>query len=214
MTSRFDRLKREIWNLPNMITIGRVLLIPPVLLLIDKSDPYLCVLSMLLFMLASALDLADGWLARRQGLVTVFGKFMDPLADKIMVTALLVYLVADARVPAWMVALLLTREFYISGLRLLAASDGVVIAASSGGKLKTAFQLVGICFLLVHYRYRLPFTDDSIDFNKIGLVLLFFSILASLSSAWSYTRDFGAAMRASRADSDPEDVDAGAPQDD
>ncbi|MEZ4452329.1 MAG: CDP-diacylglycerol--glycerol-3-phosphate 3-phosphatidyltransferase [Nannocystaceae bacterium] len=195
---RFDAFKREILNAPNMITIGRLFLIPPVLVLIDKTDPYKCVYAMGIFMLASILDLVDGWLARRSGLETVFGKFVDPLADKIMVAAVLVYLVGEDRVPAWMVVLLITREFYISGLRSLASSEGVVIAAGAGGKAKTVFQLVGICFLLVHYRYRMLGTDAWVDFNKVGIVVLGISLLASVISAIQYTFGFKDAMATQR----------------
>ncbi|MCB9752531.1 MAG: CDP-diacylglycerol--glycerol-3-phosphate 3-phosphatidyltransferase [Myxococcales bacterium] len=201
MSSRFDRFKREILNLPNMITIGRLFMIPPVLLLIDRSDPFKCLIAMLVFMIASALDIADGWLARRQGLVTVFGKFMDPLADKIMVMALLVYLVADGRVPAWIVVLLLAREFYISGIRLIAVSENVVIAAGPGGKAKTALQLVGICFILVHYQYRMPWVGETtMDFGVVGFVLLLLSIIMSYYSAVEYTVLFGQGMANKRAD--------------
>ncbi len=200
MTTRYQRLKREVMNAPNMITIGRVFLIPPVLLLIDKTDPYKCVYAMLIFMLASVLDLVDGWLARRSGLVTVFGKFVDPLADKIMVAALLIYLVADGRVPAWMVVVLLTRDFYIQGLRTLASQSGVVIAAGAGGKAKTVFQLVGICFLLVHYPYRMLGTTDYLDFHTVGILTLGISIIASLISAVQYTLGFGKALAEQRGD--------------
>lgn len=191
---KYERFRREVLNLPNMITIGRLFLIPPVLLLIDKTDPLRCVAAALLFMLASVLDLIDGWLARRSGLVTVFGKFVDPLADKIMVAAVLVYLVMDDRVPAWLVVLLLTREFYINGLRSLASSENIIIAASQGGKAKTAFQMTGICFVLMHYRYRLPFLEEMLDFNRIGLILLGMSVFASLLSAVDYTLGFREAL--------------------
>nr|WP_263429310.1 CDP-diacylglycerol--glycerol-3-phosphate 3-phosphatidyltransferase [Nannocystis pusilla] len=177
-----------------MITIGRVFLIPPVLMLIDKTDPWRCVMASLLFTVASLLDLIDGWLARRSGLVTVFGKFVDPLADKIMVAAVLVYLVMDDRAPAWLVVLLLTREFYINGLRSLASSENIIIAASAGGKAKTAFQLTGISFLLMHYRYRLPGIEEALDFNRVGLVLLGLSVFVSIISAVDYTFGFREAL--------------------
>lgn len=191
---RYEGFRREILNLPNMITIGRVFLIPPVLMLIDKTDPWRCVMAALLFTVASVLDLIDGWLARRSGLVTVFGKFVDPLADKIMVSAVLVYLVMDDRAPAWLVVLLLTREFYINGLRSLASSENIIIAASQGGKAKTAFQLTGISFLLMHYRYRLPGLDEALDFNRVGLVLLGLSVFVSFISAVDYTIGFRQAL--------------------
>lgn len=190
----YERFRREVLNLPNMITIGRLFLIPPVLWMMERSDPLLCIYSGLTFMVAGVLDLIDGWLARRAGLVTVFGKFVDPLADKIMVAAVLVYLAVDERMPAWLVALLLTREFYINGLRTLASSEGVVIAANAGGKAKTAFQMVGICFLLVHYRYRLPGFEEMIDFHRMGLVMIGISVALSVLSAVVYTLGFGEAM--------------------
>jgi CDP-diacylglycerol--glycerol-3-phosphate 3-phosphatidyltransferase len=191
---RYERFRREVLNLPNMITIGRLFLIPPVLLWMDIADPSLCVMSSLVFMLAAVLDIIDGWLARRAGLVTVFGKFVDPLADKVMVAAVLVYLAADGRMPPWLVAILLTREFYINGLRSLASSEGMVIAASAGGKAKTAFQMVGICFLLVHYRYRMPGFDEMIDFHRIGLIMLSLSVFLSVLSAVEYTFHFRGAL--------------------
>lgn len=191
---RYERFRREVLNLPNMITIGRLFLIPPVLWWMDIVDPHLCVLSAMLFMLAAVLDIIDGWLARRAGLVTVFGKFVDPLADKMMVAAVLVYLAADGRMPPWLVAVLLIRDFYINGLRSLASSEGVVIAASAGGKAKTAFQMVGICMLLLHYRYRMPGFDAMVDFHRLGLVLLGLSVVLSLVSAVQYTLGFGEAM--------------------
>ena len=177
---RYERFRREVLNLPNMITIGRLFLIPPVLWWMDTVDPRLCVLSALLFMLAAGLDIIDGWLARRSGLVTVFGKFVDPLADKVMVAAVLVYLAALGRMPAWLVVVLLTREFYINGLRTLAISEGMVIAANAGGKAKTAFQMTGICFLLIHYRYRLPGFDEMIDFHRMGIIMVSLSMLLLL----------------------------------
>lgn len=191
---RYEGFRREILNLPNMITIGRLFLIPPVLMLIDKTDPWRCVLASALFTIASVLDLIDGWLARRAGLVTVFGKFVDPLADKIMVSAVLVYLVMDDRVPAWLVVLLLTREFYINGLRSLASSENIIIAASQGGKAKTAFQLTGISFVLMHFRYRLPGVEEALDFNRVGVVLLGLSVFVSLLSAVDYTFGFRQAL--------------------
>ncbi len=190
MSRRVDGFKKEILNLPNMITIGRLFLIPPVILLTDKTDPLKSFLAMCLFLLAGLLDIVDGWLARRRGLVTFFGKFMDPLADKIMVMALLVYLVVDARLQAWVVVVLLGREFYISGLRFLAFSEGVEIVAGAGGKAKTSFQLIGICMILVYYTYRVPIWGGWVDFHKMGSVLVYVSIGLSIFSALDYTRGF------------------------
>ena len=188
-----EGFKREILNAPNLITVGRILMIPPILMLVDKTDPFKGFLAMALFLIAGLLDLVDGWLARRQGLVTFFGKFADPLADKIMVMALLVYLTAEGRMPPGLVAILLGREFYISGLRMMAISEGVVIAAGAGGKAKTSFQVIGIAMVLIYFPYRAPW-GGWIDFNFVGLLFLYVSAVLSVWSAISYTRGFIAAL--------------------
>jgi CDP-diacylglycerol--glycerol-3-phosphate 3-phosphatidyltransferase len=186
---RLEGFKREILNAPNLITVGRILMIPPILLLVDKTDPFKGFLAMALFLIAGGLDLLDGWLARRQGLETFFGKFADPLADKIMVMALLVYLAAEDRMPPWLVAVLLGREFYISGLRTLAINEGVEIGAGAGGKAKTSFQVIGIACVLIYFPYRAPW-GGWVDFYDVGLLLLYVSGVLSIWSAVTYTQDF------------------------
>lgn len=199
--SRYDAFKREILNLPNLITIGRLFLIPPVLLFIDPTDPIRNFAAALLFALASGLDIVDGYLARRQNLVTVFGKFMDPLADKLMAMSVMIYLVYVGLLPPWLVVLMLGRDFYISGLRTVAASMGVVIAAGEGGKQKTVFQLVGICCVLARYAYVWPLTGGQfVDFQQIGMFFLYVSLLLSLGSAVQYTFDFRNTLRDQRGD--------------
>lgn len=211
--SRYDALKREILNLPNLITLGRLFLIPPVLVLIDPTDPIRNFIAALLFASASGLDILDGWLARRQNLVTVFGKFMDPLADKLMAMSVMIYLVYVDLLPPWLVVLMLGRDFYISGLRSVAATLGVVIAAGEGGKLKTVFQLMGICCILVRYEYRWPLyeplqavwprLDGFVDFHYIGMFFLYVSLLLSLGSAVQYTVDFRTTLRQQRETTEP-----------
>jgi CDP-diacylglycerol--glycerol-3-phosphate 3-phosphatidyltransferase len=196
--SRYDAFKREILNLPNLITIGRLFLIPPVLVLIDPTDPIRNFIATLLFASASLLDILDGWLARRGNLVTVFGKFMDPLADKLMAMAVMVWLVHVDLLPPWLVVLMLTRDFYISGLRSVAASLGTVIAAGEGGKIKTIFQLVGICCIMVRYAYQWPMTEQFVDFHVIGMFFLYVSLLWSIGSAVQYTVDFRTTLRQQR----------------
>lgn len=190
--------RQEVLNLPNVITIGRLLLIPPVLILVDPFDALRSFFALLLFALASFLDLIDGWLARRSGLVTVFGKFMDPLADKIMVMALLVYLVHVDAVPPWVVVLLLGRDLYVSGLRSLASAEGIIISAGTGGKKKTVFQMVGICAVIVRHRYRLPFTEIAVDYHTLGMACIYMSLLMAVISAAQYTVGFRAALREGR----------------
>ena len=136
-------------NLPNKLTIFRVILIPffVVLLLFDITafDKWI---ALAIFIIASLTDFLDGHIARKYNLVTNFGKFMDPLADKLLVCSAMICLVELARIPAWVVIIIIAREFIIRGFRLVASDNGVVIAASYGGKFKTVFQMIMICLMI------------------------------------------------------------------
>jgi CDP-diacylglycerol--glycerol-3-phosphate 3-phosphatidyltransferase len=184
--ARWEAFKREILNAPNLITIGRLFLIPPVLWLIDPTDPIRNTIATGLFAAASGLDILDGWLARRMKLITVFGQFVDPLADKLMAMSVMIWLVQVELLPPWVVVVMIGRDFYISGLRSVAAKQGVVIAAAEGGKLKTVFQLVGICCVMARYTYRMPLSGE-LDFHFIGMVFLYMSLALSIISAIQYT---------------------------
>ncbi|MCR5517639.1 MAG: CDP-diacylglycerol--glycerol-3-phosphate 3-phosphatidyltransferase [Lachnospiraceae bacterium] len=132
-------------NLPNKLTILRVLLIPVFLLcLLNEYN----ILALIIFVIASLTDMLDGKIARKYNLVTNFGKFMDPLADKLLVSSALISFVGLGRMPIWIVVVIISREFIISGFRLVAADKGVVIAASMWGKVKTVTQMVMIIVLL------------------------------------------------------------------
>ena len=136
-------------NLPNKLTMFRVILIPffVVFMLVDITlyDKWI---ALGIFIIASLTDLLDGKIARKYNLVTNFGKFMDPLADKLLVCSALICLVALNKIPAWMVIVIIAREFIISGFRLIASDNGVVIAASYWGKFKTTFQMIMICLMI------------------------------------------------------------------
>ncbi|MCM1088686.1 MAG: CDP-diacylglycerol--glycerol-3-phosphate 3-phosphatidyltransferase [Muribaculaceae bacterium] len=136
-------------NLPNKLTMFRVILIPFFVLFmlveITSVDKWI---ALAIFIIASLTDLLDGKIARKYNLVTNFGKFMDPLADKLLVCSALICLVAMDKIPAWMVIVIIAREFIISGFRLIASDNGVVIAASYWGKFKTTFQMVMICLMI------------------------------------------------------------------
>lgn len=136
-------------NLPNKLTMFRVILIPVfvVFLLVDIT-PYDKWIALAIFVIASLTDLLDGKIARKYNLVTNFGKFMDPLADKLLVCSALICLVELGKIPAWIVIVIIAREFIISGFRLIASDNGVVIAASYWGKFKTTFQMVMICLMI------------------------------------------------------------------
>lgn len=160
-------------NLPNKLTIFRVVLIVPfVVLLLGKSNAYgwfeaifgsireyVDYLALAIFIVASLTDLIDGKIARKYNMVTNFGKFMDPLADKLLVSAAMIALVELDRIPAWIVIVIISREFIISGFRLVAADNHVVIAASYWGKFKTTFQMVMVCLMIADIRSLQLLTD-------------------------------------------------------
>ena len=147
-------------NLPNKLTMFRVVLIPffVVFMMVDIT-PVDKWITLAIFIVARLTDLLDGKIARKYNLVTNFGKFMDPLADKLLVCSALVCLVALCRIPAWIVIVIIAREFIISGFRLVAADNGVVIAASYWGKFKTTFQIIMICLMIADIQ-ALAFVTD------------------------------------------------------
>jgi CDP-diacylglycerol--glycerol-3-phosphate 3-phosphatidyltransferase len=188
-------LRAEFTNLPNILTMARVAVVPAVLYFIDNYSPTRSFIATLLYVGASVTDFLDGWLARRRGQVSVLGKFLDPLADKLIVMAALVFLVQTGRAPAWLVVALLARELAVTGLRSIATTEGLVIAASQGGKAKTALQLVGILFMLVHFRYPLlGFPRVMIDYHAVGLYTLYVSLAMSILSMAEYLKLFVAAV--------------------
>lgn len=138
-------------NLPNKLTVFRVCITPlfVFLMLWDGFGAYGKYAAAAVFILASATDWLDGYLARKKGLVTDFGKFMDPIADKLIVCSAMICLVEQGALAAWMVIIIIGREFIISGFRLVASDKGVVIAASYWGKFKTVFQMVMVILLIV-----------------------------------------------------------------
>lgn len=160
-------------NLPNKLTIFRVILIFPfVLLLLGGFHKwgwftaafggilkYVNYIALAVFILASFTDLIDGKIARKYNLVTNFGKFMDPLADKLLVCAALICLVEMGRIPSWIVIIIISREFIISGFRLIASDNHVVIAASYWGKFKTTFQMVMVCLMIANLPQIAVLTD-------------------------------------------------------
>lgn len=194
-------LKEDALNLPNLLTFGRVAIIPVVLALLDRGTPKDCVWAAIVYSAAAITDLLDGYLARRMNVVSVLGKFLDPLADKLLVMASLVYMVPMGRIPEWVVVLLLAREISVTALRSIASSEGVVIAAGEEGKSKTALQMVGILCLILGYPYHLSlgFIDlGMVDLVYVGRALIYISLIFSILSALSYLRLFAEAVEANR----------------
>jgi CDP-diacylglycerol--glycerol-3-phosphate 3-phosphatidyltransferase len=205
---RRHTLREDALNLPNLLTMGRVAVIPLVILLLDRGSPKDCWWAALVYSAAALTDLVDGWLARRMHVVSVLGKFLDPLADKLLVMAVLIYMVPMGRIPTWAVTLLLARELSVTGLRGIASSEGVVIAAGDDGKSKTALQMAGLLCLILGYPYHLtlgPLDLGDVDLVYVGRALVYVSLVFSIMSALSYTRLFAEAVEAknSRGTGDP-----------
>jgi CDP-diacylglycerol--glycerol-3-phosphate 3-phosphatidyltransferase len=193
-------LSQDAVNLPNLLTFGRILAIPLVILLLDRGTPRDCVVAALVYSGAALTDLLDGYLARRMNVVSVLGKFLDPLADKLLVMASLIYMVPMGRIPEWAVTVLLAREISVTALRGIASSEGVVIAAGDDGKSKTALQMIGILALILGYPYHLTLPGiidlGMVDLVYVGRALIYASLVFSISSAVSYVRLFAAAVEA------------------
>jgi CDP-diacylglycerol--glycerol-3-phosphate 3-phosphatidyltransferase len=175
-----------ILNLPNILTMTRIAAIPLLAVLLMNPSRPAGFWAAAVFSLASVTDWLDGYLARRMGIVTIFGKFLDPIADKLIVMAALIMILPFGRVPAWMVLVILGREIIITGLRGIASSEGIVIQASDLGKFKTIFQLVAIIGLLLHYDYNWLFGIEhqlvQVNMHNVGM---FFLWIATLLTVWS-----------------------------
>lgn len=136
-------------NLPNKLTLLRIIMIPVFVVLLYLDFPFNNLVALAVFILASITDTLDGYIARKYNLITDFGKFMDPIADKLLVTAAMLVFVDWHMMPAWVVIVVVAREFIVSALRLVAANNGRVIAAGWSGKVKTASTMVCICIMLL-----------------------------------------------------------------
>ncbi|UOQ85640.1 CDP-diacylglycerol--glycerol-3-phosphate 3-phosphatidyltransferase [Gracilibacillus salinarum] len=179
-------------NIPNKITLSRILLIPIFILLLsypfewgiwevaDQSIPISHLVAVIIFAIASATDWLDGYYARKYQLVTNLGKFLDPMADKLLVSAAFILLVELGIAPAWIVIIIISREFAVTGLRLVAAGEGVVLAAGQLGKLKTVFQILAIIVLLLH---NVPFS--AVDM-PIDMILLYVALIFTIVSGVEY----------------------------
>ncbi len=179
-------MRSGLLNLPNLLTLGRIAAVPLIVILLLSPSREAGFWAAAVFSLAAITDWLDGWLARRWQVVTVLGKFLDPLADKLIVMAALIMLIPHERVPAWAVFVILAREMVVTGLRSIASSEGIVIAASDLGKFKTIFQMVAIIGLLLHYDYYwffgLRWELFHVSMHNAGI---FYFWIAFALTAWS-----------------------------
>jgi CDP-diacylglycerol---glycerol-3-phosphate 3-phosphatidyltransferase len=183
-----------VWNIPNMLTLLRIALIPVMAILLLSPTRKAGFWAAVVFAVASTTDWLDGYLARRMGIVTTFGKFLDPIADKLIVMAALIMILPFDRVPAWMVLVILGREIIITGLRGLASTEGIVIPASNLGKFKTIFQIVAILGLLLHYDYHWFFAINNpyllVNMHNVGLFYLWIAFVLTVWSGVDYLNKF------------------------
>jgi CDP-diacylglycerol--glycerol-3-phosphate 3-phosphatidyltransferase len=185
-------IREDAVNLPNLLTMLRIVLIPLALWLIADGSPRACFWAGAVYAISAITDFLDGWLARRMNLISVLGKFLDPLADKLLVISALVVMVAMSRVPGWAVIIIVARELSVTSLRVIAMSEGVEMAASQGGKEKAALQMIAVLLLMVHYRYVIDFGVVAlpVDFNVVGLAALYISIFFAIWSGGEYVKLF------------------------
>ncbi|MDT8441819.1 MAG: CDP-diacylglycerol--glycerol-3-phosphate 3-phosphatidyltransferase [Desulfuromonadales bacterium] len=181
-------------NLPNILTLTRICAVPVIVLLMLSPSRTAGMWAAAIFGIAAVTDFIDGWLARRWGIVTVLGKFLDPLADKLIVMAALIMLIPHDRAPAWAVFLILAREIIVTGLRSIASSEGIVIDASELGKYKTIYQMVAIPGLMLHYDYYWFFGIEwsifHVNMHNFGLFFFYISLLLTLWSGYDYLHKF------------------------
>jgi CDP-diacylglycerol--glycerol-3-phosphate 3-phosphatidyltransferase len=179
-----EHQSKIILNLPNTLTLVRLISIPLVIICLSFRGRWGSFLAALFFGMAFITDILDGYFARRYGAVTIVGKFLDPLADKILVCVTMIMLIPLGRTPAWMVMLIVAREMAVTGLRSIAASQGIIIQASSLGKYKTVFQSTATILLCLHYEYI------GVDFQVVGMAFLWVALILTLWSGWDYFRGF------------------------
>jgi CDP-diacylglycerol--glycerol-3-phosphate 3-phosphatidyltransferase len=194
-----------IWTAPNVLTLIRIAIVPVIVWLLTDPGPLAGFLAALLFFIAALTDYFDGYLARKYGIVTTLGKFLDPLADKLIVVSVLIMLAAmpcasgvavcEPRVPAWLVVVIVGRELAVTGLRSIASGEGITLGAEELGKYKMIFQMFALVGLLLHYRYL------HVDFHAGGMYFLWIALLLGLWSAVDYAVRVYRAVRGSRAPS-------------
>lgn len=188
-------------NLPNQLTLLRILLVPVFLVFMYVNMPFRYTLALVIFALASITDALDGNIARKHNLVTTFGKFADPLADKVLVLAALAAIadVSGSPVNGIVVTIIAAREFMVSGLRLVTAEKGVVVAAGIWGKLKTAFTMVTIVFLLLFLTLQYDFGLWNLEAEHsggfllmeiLGHALVWISVALTVISGWVYLKGY------------------------
>lgn len=176
--------RKAISNLPNTLTAIRLTCIPLVMICLYFPGKWGSFFAAIFFSLAFITDILDGFFARRYDSVTVLGKFLDPLADKLLVSVTMIMLIPLGRIPTWVVILIIAREMAVTGLRSIAVSEGIVIQASSLGKYKTIFQATALIGLCLHYEYY------DVNFHAAAMFFLWIALILTIWSGYDYFRQF------------------------
>lgn len=172
--------KREILNLPNTITLIRIGVVPFLFILLASPGEFWSLVLAILFVAASITDLVDGYIARKYELVTTMGKFLDPIADKLIVNTAMILMIPIGRIPAWIVAITIMRDLIVDGVRSISSSEGLYIQASRLGKQKTLAQIFAVTALMIHYPIF------GIDAHLVGTIILYIAFLLTIYSGANY----------------------------
>ncbi len=176
--------RNEMINLPNLITLLRITVIPFLFLLLLEPGRILSLVIAVFFIIAAITDLLDGYIARKYQIVTKAGKILDPVADKLIVSTAMILMIPLGRIPAWIVALIILRDFAMDGIRHISTAGGAIISASKLGKQKTLAQVMAITALLVHYPLF------GIDTHQVGTVILYVALALTILSGFDYGLKF------------------------
>ncbi len=172
--------KRETLNLPNTITLLRIGVVPFLFILLSEPGPFWSLIIATLFVIASITDFFDGYFARKYQMITTMGKFLDPIADKIIVNTAMILLIPIGRIPAWIVAITIIRDLIVDVIRSIASSEGIYIQASILGKQKTVTQIIAVTALIIHY------SIFGINAHIVGTVVLYIALLLTIYSGIDY----------------------------
>ena len=172
--------KRDMFNLPNTITLARISVVPFLFFLLMSPGPFWSLVLACLFVLAAITDFLDGFIARKYNMITTMGKFLDPLADKLIVNSAMILMIPIGRIDAWIVVIIIMRDLIVDGIRSIASSEGIYIQASVLGKQKTLAQIIAVTALMIHY----PFLG--LDAHLVGTIILYVACVLTIYSGMDY----------------------------
>ncbi|MGA3279534.1 MAG: CDP-diacylglycerol--glycerol-3-phosphate 3-phosphatidyltransferase [Smithella sp.] len=172
--------RHETFNLPNTITLLRISVVPFLFILLLSPGEFWSLILAILFVIASITDFFDGYIARKYQMITTMGKFLDPIADKIMVNTAMILMIPIGRIPAWIVAITIIRDLIVDVIRSIASSEGIYIQASTLGKQKTVTQIIAVTALIIHY------SIFGINAHAVGIVILYIALVLTIFSGFDY----------------------------